>query len=97
MSDEGGLSRQSFFFLAKMAGLDTSDPHMEQLYGYLNEMLPKLKGTDAPPPAADAAGGKDLHTFIVRYMPDLKPLSDLDLTGLDPEMIFRPLPGRNHE
>jgi hypothetical protein len=91
MAEESGLSRQSFQHLAKAAGLHTEDPHMEKLYAYLREVLPKLKGAEqvAPPAAAD----KDLATIIRRYMPQLKRLADLPLSGLDPALVFRPLPG----
>ena len=95
MGNENRLSRESFLFLAGAAGLKTDDPHMEELYAYVQEVLPRLSGTDEPP--ATSPQGGDLHTFIVRYMPKLKPLDRLDLTGLDPEMVFRPLPRRKHE
>ncbi len=91
MAEESGLSRQSFQYLARAAGLHTEDPHMEKLYAYLREVLPKLKGAEqaAPPAAAD----KDLSTIIRRYMPQLKRLADLPLSGLDPALVFQPLPG----
>jgi len=95
MAEEKGLSRQSFLHLAGLAGLKTGDPHLEQLYSYLEEILPKLKGVDEPPPAA--AADQDLHTYIQRYLPKLKRLADLDLAGLDPALVFRPPAGGKHE
>ena len=91
MAQESGLSRQSFLYLAKAAGLHSDDPHLDKLYAYLQEVLPKLKGAEEVAPAA--AADKDLNTLIRRYMPQLKRLADLDLAGLDPAMVFRPFPG----
>jgi hypothetical protein len=83
------LSEQSFLFLAREAGLETDDPHMmEKLYPYVQEVLPKLKGAETTP--AEKQEGKDLSTFINRYMPQLKRLDELDLAGLDPAMVFKP-------
>ncbi len=90
MGKESGLSRQSFEYLAKAAGLRTEDPHMEELYAYLLEVLPKLKGAEELAPSA--AADKDISTIIRRYMPQLKRLADLPLAGLDPALMFRPLP-----
>ncbi len=95
MAQESGLSRQSFGYLAKAAGLPTEDPHMEKLYTYLVEVLPKLKGAEEVAP--EAAADKDLNTYIRRYMPQLKRLADLDLAGLDPAMVFRPFAGAGDE
>jgi len=89
MSEELGLSRQSFLYLAKAAGLHTEDPHMEKLYAYLREVLPKLKGAEQ---SAPAAGKEEVSTIIRRYMPKLLPLEGLPLAGLDPALVFRPLP-----
>ncbi len=90
MGEDTGLSRQSFQYLAKAAGLHAEDPHMDKLYSYLREVLPKLKGADEPAPAA---GKEELATIIRRYMPRLLPLGELPLAGLDPALVFRPLPG----
>lgn len=95
MGEQRGLSRQSFDYLSKAAGLHTEDPHMEKLYAYLLEVLPKLKGAEEVAPAA--AEDKDLNTLIRRYLPQLKRLGDLPLAGLDPAMVFRPPPGERHE
>lgn len=87
MGEQERLSRESFLFLARAAGLNPGDPHLEKLHTYLLEVLPKMQGT------AEPAG--DLHTIINRYMPQLKRLADLDLAGLDPAMVFRPRGGKD--
>ncbi len=94
MGQESGLSRQSFLYLAGAAGLHTEDPHLEKLYAYLAEVLPKLKGADLPAPAA---GQEEVTTIIRRYMPKLRRLEELPLAGLDPGIVFRPLPGGKDE
>ena len=94
MGEDTGLSRQSFLYLARAAGLRTEDPHMDKLYAYLREVLPKLKGAEEAAPAADK---EELATIIRRYMPKLLPLKDLPLAGLDPAVVFRPPPGARDE
>jgi len=94
MGEETGLSRQSFQYLARAAGLHSEDPHLDKLYEYLREVLPKLKGAEEAPPAA---GKEDLTTIIRRYMPKLRRLEELPLAGLDPGIVFRPLPGVRDE
>jgi hypothetical protein len=95
MAEELELSTQSFRFLAKAAGLDIGDPHMEKLHAYLKEVLPRMQGAEEKRPASE--GEKDLHTLIQRYMPKLRRISELDLSGLDPAMIVRPLEGRKDD
>jgi hypothetical protein len=92
MDEKPELSRQSFQFLAREAGLDVEDPHMERLYAYMKELLPKIQGDEEKSQAASS--DKDLHTFIQRYIPKLKRIADLDLAGIDPSMVFRAVPGR---
>ena len=94
MGEDTGLSRQSFQYLAQAAGLHAEDPHMDKLYAYLREVLPKLKGAEEPAPAA---GEEELATIIRRYLPKLRRLEELPLAGLDPAMVFRPLPGVRDE
>ena len=44
MTDEGGLSKETFLQMAEAAGLDVKDEaHMEELYTYLQGVLPGLK------------------------------------------------------
>jgi hypothetical protein len=97
MNTVNRLSRESFLFLARMAGLNTEDPHIEKLFAYLQEVLPKLSARESDGQAPTGTEGTDLHTYIVRYLPKLKPFDGLDLANLDPEMVFRPRPGRKHE
>ena len=97
MGEDTGLSRQSFQHLAQAAGLRTEDPHMDKLYAYLREVLPKLKGAEQAAPVAGAAGKEELATIIRRYMPKLRRLEELPLAGLDPALVFRPLPGVRDE
>jgi Asp-tRNA(Asn)/Glu-tRNA(Gln) amidotransferase C subunit len=37
------LSRETFLKIAEASGLDTGDPHMEELYTYLQNVFPGLK------------------------------------------------------
>jgi hypothetical protein len=93
MGEEQGLSGQSFRYLAQAAGLKVDDPHMDKLYAYLAEVLPKLKGAEEPASAEDK---DEVTTIIRRYLPKLRRLEDLPLAGLDPAVVFRPLPeGKN--
>jgi Asp-tRNA(Asn)/Glu-tRNA(Gln) amidotransferase C subunit len=43
MAKKFWLSRETFLEIAEAAGLDTGDPHMEELYAYLQNVLPGLK------------------------------------------------------
>jgi hypothetical protein len=95
MADDLELSRQSFHFLAKAAGLNIDDPHMERLHAYLKEVLPRMQGAEEKRPTS--SDQKDLHTYIQRYMPKLKRISELNLAGVDPSMVFRPLSRRRDE
>jgi hypothetical protein len=97
MGEDTGLSRQSFRYLAQAAGLKTEDPHLDTLYAYLREALPKLKGADQAAHAGEAADKGEVTTIIRRYMPKLRPLGELPLSGLDPAMVFRPLPGGGND
>lgn len=97
MSTENKLSKEVFLYLAKASGLNTDDPHMDQLFAYLEELLPKLKGTDEIDPISQIPDGKDLHTYIRRFLPQLKRLDQLNLPGLDPAVIFTPPRGDNNE
>jgi hypothetical protein len=42
MTDDAPLTRDSFMSLAKEAGLDVDDPHMDELFLYTSEMLASL-------------------------------------------------------
>jgi hypothetical protein len=90
MSAERKFNKEAFLYLSKASGLNTDDPHMDQLFAYLEEVLPKLKGADESAPISQVSDGKDLHTFIRRFLPPLKRLDQLNLVGLDPAIIFTP-------
>jgi len=46
MAKEFELSRETFLSLAKAFGLDTKDPHMEELYAFVQKVLPSLRSID---------------------------------------------------
>ena len=47
MATEGGLDKETFHLLAGAAGLDTGESQrMEELYAYLQSVLPGLKALD---------------------------------------------------
>ncbi len=39
MPTEKPLTHEAFIYLANQAGLDTSDPHLEELYPYVQSVL----------------------------------------------------------
>jgi hypothetical protein len=43
MSKETWFNREVFLSMAEMSGLDTQDPHMDELYDYAREVLPGLR------------------------------------------------------
>ena len=43
MAEKHELSREGFLSMAKAAGLDVQDPHMEELYRYVQDLLPAMK------------------------------------------------------
>jgi len=43
MSTPGGLSKEAFLYLAQQAGLDSADPHMEELYPYVVNVLASIE------------------------------------------------------
>ena len=43
MKEKTCLNREVFLSIAKASGLDTEDPHMEELYSYIQNLLPGLK------------------------------------------------------
>ena len=58
MPTENPLDRESFDHLARTAGLDSSDPHMDELFSYVqnalaaNERLAEIDTTGFEPDAA---------------------------------------------
>jgi hypothetical protein len=61
MADGGGLSKEAFLRIAEEVGLDVNDPHME-----------------------------DLYPFVQRIVPNAKAIEELDLTGMEPAVVFVP-------
>ncbi len=61
MAKERRLSRETFLRMAELAGLDSKDPHMQELYYYVQNVL---RG--------------------------IAPLDELDLTNVEPIMVFAP-------
>ncbi len=61
MADEGGISKDTFLRIAEASGLNVNDPHMEELFAYLQGVLPGLKA-----------------------------IQELDLTDVEPAMVFIP-------
>ena len=43
MTEKNELDKGAFLSMAKAFGLDTNDPHIEDLYGYVKKILPSLK------------------------------------------------------
>ena len=39
MAEQNPLTREAFDYLAEAAGLDTNDPHMEELFPYVQNAL----------------------------------------------------------
>lgn len=56
----GTLSREMFLSIAKTSGLDTEDPHVEELYAFVQKVLPTLSSVDQ----IDLADVEPLATFI---------------------------------
>ena len=47
MASEQGLTKETFLRIAEVSGLDVSDDaHMEELYAYVQGLLPGLKSLD---------------------------------------------------
>ncbi len=46
MTEKTGLSREAFLNIAEASGLDIKDPHIEELYSYLQTVLPGLKSLE---------------------------------------------------
>jgi hypothetical protein len=43
MAEKSELGKEAFLSMAKTFGLDTDDPHIEDLYAYVQKVLPTLK------------------------------------------------------
>ena len=67
MAKELELSKEAFLTIAEVSGLNTTDPHMEELYSFVQSVLPGLKDIQAlelnemepfMPPLSTAGGSK---------------------------------------
>jgi hypothetical protein len=61
LTEKGPLSQETFLRIAENSGLGTDAPHLEDLYSYLNGLLPTLKAIEA----LDLAG-------LEPFMPSLR-------------------------
>ena len=62
MPDHGSLTKEIFLRMAEAAGLDVSDEsHMEELYTFLQAVLPGLKAVDE----LDLTGAEPAVTFTL--------------------------------
>jgi len=43
MDEKFRLSKDAFLKMAEISGLDTTDPHMEELYSFIRGVFPGLK------------------------------------------------------
>ncbi len=46
MAEKTILSRETFRHIAEASGLDIEDAHVEELYGYLRQILPGLRSIE---------------------------------------------------
>jgi len=46
MAETFWLSKEAFLKIAEVSGLDTTDRHMEELYSFVQHMLPSLKDVE---------------------------------------------------
>ncbi len=46
MAEKFWLSKEAFLKIAEVSGLDTTDRHMEELYSFVQNMLPGLKDVE---------------------------------------------------
>lgn len=60
MPASNAMSRDTFLYLAVKAGLDTSSPHMDELYQYVQNVLSSLQGLNE----IDISGAEPEMAFI---------------------------------
>ena len=68
MPTKNPLTREAFIYLAGQAGLDTSDPHLEELFPYVQSVLASLESLQE----IDVAGTEPDMAFIP--LPQLPPI-----------------------
>jgi len=47
MADKFWLSKEAFLKIAEVSGLDTTDRHMEELYSFVQQILPSIRDIEA--------------------------------------------------
>lgn len=65
MAEKFWLSKEAFLKIAEVSGLDTTDRHMEELYSFIQSLLPSFKdvgkldltGMEPFMPSISAEGG----------------------------------------
>ena len=90
MSKDIGFSEETFNYLAKRAGLDIENPHIEELYSYVKIILPRLKGIDESNIFSEDSNDERLYAYAKRILPKLKPLDELELDGVEIAVTFKP-------
>jgi Asp-tRNA(Asn)/Glu-tRNA(Gln) amidotransferase C subunit len=76
MAEKHELNKEAFLSMAKTFGLDINDPHIEELYTYVQKILPTLKRveelnlTDMEPvmPLALSPQGRGLRRELSRTL-----------------------------
>ncbi len=61
MTERSPMSKETFLCIAEAAGLDVNDSHMEDLYGYVQSVLPGLEVIDE----LDLTGVEPASVFIL--------------------------------
>jgi Asp-tRNA(Asn)/Glu-tRNA(Gln) amidotransferase C subunit len=46
MAEKFWLTKEAFLKIAEVSGLDTTDRHMEELYSFVQQMLPSIKDVE---------------------------------------------------
>ena len=46
MAEKFWLDKEAFLKIAEVSGLDTTDRHMEELYAFVQQMLPGIRDID---------------------------------------------------
>ncbi len=47
MAEKFRLSKEAFLKIAEVSGLDTTDRHMDELYSFVQQMLPGIRDIEA--------------------------------------------------
>ena len=68
MTEKTELKREAFLSMVKAFGLDINDPHIEELYAYVQKILPTLKRIE--------------ELDLTDMEPVMPPFTPLERTGL---------------